>query len=101
MVHHPGPRWGGWAAEAGREDFHPPVRAAAGAGAGMSGVLRALVDEIERDRLERREALPDALGNVHCFSSTYLARNSACTMTKTSIRPIPPNSLKLTHRSVE
>src|SRR2546426_12524683 len=99
MVHHRVPRWGGRAAEAGRHVLAPPVRAAAGSRAGMSGVLRALVDEIERDRLERREAPPDAPGNVHCFSSTDLARDSACAATKTSIRPLPANSLKLSHRA--
>src|SRR5205823_2755917 len=92
MVHHPVTRYGRLAAEARRDDLHPPVRAAAGARAGVSGVLRALVDGIKRDRLERRKALPDALGNVHCLSSTYLARYSACTTRPSSSRVAPPNT---------
>src|SRR5256885_15127741 len=99
MVHHPVTRYGRLAAEARRDDLDSPVRAAAGARAGMSGVLRALVDEIERDRLERRAALPEAPGNLHSLSSTYPARDRACATRKTRLLPLPPDSLQATHTS--
>src|SRR5262249_48179083 len=87
------------AAEALRRDGRAPVRAAAVAVSGMAAVLLAFVDQVERLRLERGQPLADGLGDAHCLSSTWRARNRACTTTNTSIRPMPPNSLKLTHRS--
>jgi hypothetical protein len=56
--------------ETRRDDRQPPVRAAAFAPAGMAGVLRALIDELQRDRLEGLQALPDGVGERQDFSST-------------------------------
>jgi hypothetical protein len=36
----------------------------------MAGVLRALIDELQRDRLEGLQALPDGVGERQDFSST-------------------------------
>src|SRR5262249_14957677 len=81
------------AAEAPGHDRKPPVRAAALAVAGMAAVLLALVHEVERLRLERGQSLADRLGDAHCLSSTYFARNADCATTKSSIRPMPPKNL--------
>src|SRR6476469_1081719 len=95
LVDHAMARDGGLACEAARDDREPPMRAAAGAAARVAGVLRALVHQVEGEGLERGEALADALGDAHCFSSpTCLARNSDCTITNRNISPMPPNNLK-------
>jgi len=69
------------------------VRAAAVAVARMAAVLLALIDEVERLRLERGQPLADGLGHAHCLSSTYLAMNADCATTKISISPMPPKNL--------
>ena len=85
---------GGLADEAGRDDGDAPVRLPAGPRAGVAGVLRALVDQVEGERLEGREPLADALLDAQGFSSsTCLARNSDCATTKRNISPMPPKSL--------
>src|SRR5205809_1732647 len=70
----------------------------------MAGMLPGFVEEVHGLRLERSQPLADRLGQIHqleaSFSSTWRARNSACSTTNTSIRPIPPKSLKLTQVSV-
>src|SRR5262245_8570933 len=89
------------AAKARRHDQEPVVSAAARR-AGVAGVERAFVDEIERLGFERGEPFADRPRDVgHGFSSTYFARNRPCASTNSSIRPMPPNSLKFTHASVE
>src|SRR6185503_9615829 len=45
------------AREARRNDREAPVRLPAGCRAGVAGVLRAFVDQIQADRLEGREPL--------------------------------------------
>src|SRR5512135_3293461 len=85
-------------------DAQPPVRCAARLPAGMPRVGCALVRQLERDRREPREALPDLLFDSHCLpppSSMWRASNRACMRTNSSMSPVPPNSLKLTQRSVE
>ncbi len=78
------------------------MRLAAGPRAGVSGVLRALVDQVERERLEGGEPLADALRRAQGFSSSmWRARNSACPTTNSSMRTLPQITLKSTHRSVE
>src|SRR5712691_12487365 len=78
--------------------------AAAGRCPLVTGVPVRFVQKIERLRLERGEPLADRLGQIHqleaSFSSTWRARNNACSTTNTSIRPMPPKSLKLTQVSV-
>ena len=74
------------------------MRFAAGTRAGVAGVLRALVHQVERQRLEGGKALADALRDAQGFSSpTCLARNSDCATTNRSISPMPPNSLNEAH----
>jgi hypothetical protein len=69
-IHHAVARHRRLAGEARRDDGEAPVRAAAFAPAGMAGVLRALIDELQRDRLEGLQALPDGVGERQDFSST-------------------------------
>ena len=81
------------------------MRGAAFAPAGMAAVRLAVVDELERERLQRGQAAADERADVRLraqvFSSAYLPSTRACASTNSSIRPMPPNSLKLTQRSVE
>src|SRR5687768_2118429 len=65
LIHHAVARDGGLAGEARRDDGEPPVRVATGPRAGMAGVLRAFVDEVELERLERGEALTNSRGDAH------------------------------------
>src|SRR5687767_14503313 len=65
LIHHAVARDGGLTGEARRDDGEPPVRVAAGPRAGMAGVLRALVDQLELERLERGEALTNSRGDAH------------------------------------
>src|SRR5688572_27737228 len=96
---------GALSGEARRDDRQPPVRVAAFAVAGVAAVRLALVDQVERQRFEHRQAAADlgadACLPAHAFSSAYLPSTSACANTNSSIRPMPPNSLKFTQRSVE
>jgi len=70
------------------------VRAAALAVAGVAAVRLALVDQLERYRLERGEARADLGSDVQVFSSpAYLPSTRAWAKTKSSMRPMPPNSL--------
>src|SRR6185295_7462083 len=75
-------------------------------------VLCGIVPDVDRIRVEGRELLANACfrrisGRFHLvpssstFSSIWRERKSACRTTKTSIRPMPPKSLKLTQVSVE
>src|SRR5688500_11052773 len=89
------------AGELRRHDRQPPVGAATFPVAGMAAMLLAVVDQLQRKRLQRLQPLADAPGDAQCLSSTCRARNSAWISTKPNISPMPPNSLKLTHRSVE
>ena len=74
------------------------MRAAAGARAGVAGVLRALVDQVERQRFEGGEALANTLRDAQGFSSpTCLARKTDCSTTNRNISPMPPNSLNDAH----
>ena len=85
---------GGLAGKARRDDGNAPVRLPARPCAGMAGVLRALVDEVEGERFEGCEPLANALLDVQGLSSsTCLARNSDCATTKSNISPMPPKSL--------
>ncbi len=94
LVNHAVARDFGLAGEARRDDGEAPVRLTAGPGAGMAGVLRALVHQVEGERLEGRQALANGLLNAQGFSSsTCLARNSDCATTKSNINPMPPKSL--------
>jgi len=78
------------------------VRFTARPGSGMPGVLRALVDQVEGQRLEGRQPLADALRGAQDFSSSmWRARNSAWPTTNSSIRTLPQITLKSTQRSVE
>ena len=98
LVNHAVARDGGLPGEARRDYRQAPVRAAAGARAGVAGVLRALVHQVERQRLEGGETLADALCDAQGFSSpTCLARNTDCRMTNRNISPMPPNSLNEAH----
>src|ERR1700674_3113350 len=101
LIHHAVARDGRLAREALGHDREPPMRLAAGSGACMPGVLRALIGEVQRHRLEGGQPLAYLGGDVHGLSSAYFARKSDWTTTKASISPMPPNSLKLTQRSVE
>src|SRR4051812_22426007 len=83
--------------KARRDDRHAPVGFAAGLRAGVSLVLRALVDDIEAFRLQGCQPLADLRRYAHCLSSTYFARTSDCSTAKSSIRPMPPKSLKVAH----
>ena len=92
------------AGEARRNDAQPPMRAATRPPARMTLVLRAFVDELELLGFEACEARANLGFDVHVPlppSSMYLERKSACAITNSSIRPTPPNSLKLTQISVE
>lgn len=98
LVNHAVAGNGGLAGEARRDDGEAPVRAAAGTRAGVAGVLRALVHQVEFQRLERGEALADALRDAQGFSSpTCLARNRDCKITNRNISPMPPKSLNEAH----
>src|SRR5581483_8693351 len=101
LVDHAVARHDALACEARRHDGDVPVRLALGARAGVPGVLRALVDHLEAERLERGQALADARGHAHGLSSMYFASSSDCAAAKSSMRPMPPNTLKFTQRSVE
>jgi hypothetical protein len=74
------------------------VRLSARARAGVAGVLRALVHQVDGERIERGEPLVDALGDAQGFSSvTCLARKTDCSTTNRNISPMPPNSLNEAH----
>ena len=89
---------GGLAGEARRDDGEAPVRLPAGARAGVAGVLRALVYQLDGDGLQCSEALLDALRDAQGFSSPMcLARNTDCSTTNRNISPMPPNSLNEAH----
>src|SRR5256885_14528012 len=76
-------------------------------------MLLAFVEQIQSDRLQRGQPLPDdVLGGHHGFgdsgaaffggsSCTYFDSHNACAMTNAIMRPRPPNSLKFTHVAVE
>lgn len=96
LVDHAMARDDGLAGKAGRDDGQAPVRLAARRGAGVPGVLRALVDELEAQRLERGEALADLPGDAQGLSSsTYFERRADWATMNRSISPMPPNSLKV------
>src|SRR5512138_3068595 len=96
LVHHAMARDHGLAGEARRDDRHAPVRVAAFAIAGVAAVLLALVDELERHRVEGGEARTDLGGDVHFGSSCmYLASTSDCTMMNRNMSPMPPKSLNV------
>jgi hypothetical protein len=78
------------------------VRRPALAVPGVAAVRLALVDQVDRERLQRRKAPADFLVDAQVFSSSaYLPRTKAWAMTNRNMSPIPPNSLKFTQRSVE
>lgn len=58
------------AGEAGRDDRHAPMGAAAGAVAGVAAVLLALVDQLELEGLEARQPLADLGLDAQGLSST-------------------------------
>src|SRR5688572_28119023 len=104
LINHSMPRHGGLAAEGFRNDGEPPVAAPGGARPGVARVLRALVLDLEGERLEGGELLAHgALDRVHHFpsplagaaplggsSGRYFDSHIACASTKASMRPMPP-----------
>lgn len=90
------------AGEGARNDGEA-VMSAAALGAFMTDMQAAFVGEFEMLRGQRGQPRLYALrGIAHgCFSSTCFAISMACANTNTSIRPVPPKSLKLTQVSVE
>src|SRR5450631_1056882 len=72
-------------------------------GTGVSGVFLAVVDQFDAVRRQHRQLLLNAVERIFHLagsSSICLASINACRTAKTSISPMPPNSLKLTHVSV-
>src|SRR5687767_2277329 len=65
LINHAVARHGALAGEAGRHDAQPPVRAAAGLPARVARVLRALVDQLDVERLERGKPLTDSRCDAH------------------------------------
>src|SRR5688572_1626725 len=114
LINHSMPRHGVLAAEGFRNDGEPPVAPAGGARTRVPLMLRALVLQLQRERLQRREAIAHgALDRVHHSPSPLagvaalagssgrcLESHIACASTNASMRPMPPKSLKLTHVSV-
>ena len=90
------------AGESGRNDGELIVTPA-GRGAGVPGVARRIVDDFQRLRSERVEAVFDLFYRAQFgpLSSMNRDNTTACPRTKTSIKPVAPNILKLTHASVE
>src|SRR5262249_44854787 len=101
LIHHAVPRDNRLSGKARRDDGEAPVGAAALPVACMAAMRFAFVDQLELQRLQRGAALFGLCGHVHCSSCKYFASTSDCATTNAIIRPMPPKSLKLTHRSVE
>lgn len=80
-----------------------PEMAGARGRAGMSGMQMRFVDELTIDRFESCvKCSADALHTVaHCGSFTYFESIRLCAITKASIRPVKPKSLKLTQKLAE
>src|SRR4051794_39814716 len=89
LIYHAMARDGGFAGKAGRNDRKAPVGVTARRRPGMARVLRALVDQVDLDRLQGGEALLDLRGDRHGFSSSmYFARNADWTTMNRSISPM-------------
>ena len=79
------------------------IMTAAGCGTDVTGMARRIVDDFQGLRRQRAEAAFDLFYGAQFgpLSSTNRDSMTACPRTNTSISPVAPNSLKLTHVSVE
>src|SRR5205085_1242731 len=92
LIHHPVTRDDRLSGEAGRDDGEPPVRAAAIAIPRVAAVVFTFVSELELERLERLQPVPDFGGEGHS-SCLYFASTSDWPMTNRNINPMPSKRL--------
>src|SRR5438874_8940216 len=73
----------------------------AGFAAGVSGMLGAVVLNIENRRRERGKTRLECGGNAHgAGSDTWRASTTPCASANSRNSPMPPHTLKFTHVSV-